>query len=426
MTILHFIPNLEDNTFPVMFLRELIDGGTDRLSSHIITMKKGASFGDANDVQVDVISPSSFLTLSGYKQFKEIVDRVKPDIVHLHTLWGITSWKMFRWAEEARIPIVVSPYKSIMKWNYGMHYLTSKLPQLLLMQHGMIKRASAIHAITKQEYDSLKTFSWHPEMRSSAPWNDKCALVELSTRQPDGNCDTARLAREMYDLYRKVVDSNPFLLMSEEDRKVEDMLIALGASITENVDSADIFLDAKKIRVNADKLTDEQWRRIQLHCSDQGVLQLAIKAIEALALPLAPLDINNIRRFTENTELPYLETAHAHIKVSRMRQLSSDYSRYESERKLCVMLLNTKYLYNKRKLSRRNFVDLYIAIRFGLYNEYVLENMLDEIDMRKFGSRIFYILHKFMLLEEGFVPFEMITDRETKNIINNLFKSNVL
>ncbi len=426
MTILHFIPSLEDNTYPVTFLRELIEGGTDRMSSHIITMKKRSTISGANDVQVDVLSPTSFFTASGHKKFKEIADRVKPDIVHIHSLWGTIQWRMFRWAEEARIPTVVSPYKSLMAWNYGTHYLTSKLPQLFLMQYSMIKRASAIHVITPQEYETVKTMSWYPDMRNSIPWNDRCSLVALSKRQSDGSCDTARLASEMYNLYRKVVDSNPFLLMTENDRKVEDMLLALGASVSENVLSTDIFLEIKKIKDAARKLSDEQWRRIQLHCSDQGVLPLVAKAVETLELPLAFLDVNNINRFTENKELPYLETAHAQIKVARMHQLSNDYNRYESERKLCVMLLNTKYLYRKGKLSRRNIADLYVAIRFGHYNEYVLENMLDEIDMRNFSARMFYVLHRFMLLEEGFVPFKMILDRETKKIINNLFKSNVL
>ncbi len=426
MTILHFIPSLEDNTYPVMFLRELIDGGKNGLSSHIITMKKGVALSNSNDAHVDVMPPATFFTASGHKKFKAIVDKIKPDVVHIHSLWGVFQWKMFRWAEEARIPIVISPYKSLMEWNYGTHYLTSKLPQLFLMQYGMIKRASAIHVITTQEYNSVKAMSWHPHIKNSTSWNDKCTLVSLSTRQPDGSCDTARMASEMYDLYRKVVDSNPFLLMSEDDRKVEDVLLALGVSVSENVHSMDVFLDIKNIRNKVEKLTDEHWRRIQLHCSDQGVLQLAIKAVEKLALPLTALDVNNIDRFTKNIELPYLETAHAHIKVARMHQLSNDYDRYEAERQLCVMLLNTKYLYKKGKLSRRNLADLYIAIRFGQYNEYVLENMLDEIDMCKFSSRMFYVLHKFMLLEEGFVPFDMVSDRETKKIINNLFKSNVL
>ena len=425
MNILHYIPTTDKKSLQALFLKEMIEGERDGMTSHIVTMEKGGEEQAPSSSDIDKLSPYSLMTISGHRQFKKIVDKIKPDVVHIHALWGLAAWLVFRWAEEERLPIVVSPYKALMKWNYGRRYALSKLPQLLFMQHYMLTRAAAIHAVTRQEFDTLYHVSWHPDVKSEKPWNDRIALVEYSKELADGHVDTERVGEEMSVLYRKVIDSNPFLLMNDEDREVENMLLAYGTSLDSGVPMSEVFLDGDGIKDKVTKLSPEHWRRILLHCADQGILQQVVGATERLGVEIATPDVQGISRFRIEKELPFLETANPRIKVARMHQLDEDYTSYEAERTLCVMLLNTKYLYAKRILSRRNLADLYAAIRFGQYNEYMLENMLDEIGMKNFASRIFYILYKSMNLEEGFIPFDMLCDRRTKNIIKILFKSNM-
>ena len=155
MNILHYIPTTDKKSLQTLFLKEMIEGERDGMASHIVTMEKGGEGNNTPSSDIDKLSPYSLMTISGHRQFKKIVDKIKPDVVHIHALWGLAAWLVFRWAEEERLPIVVSPYKALMKWNYGRRYALSKLPQLLFMQHYMLTRAAAIHAVTRQEFDTL-------------------------------------------------------------------------------------------------------------------------------------------------------------------------------------------------------------------------------------------------------------------------------
>ena len=89
------------------------------------------------------------------------------------------------------------------------------------------------------------------------------------------------------------------------------------------------------------------------------------------------------------------------------------------------MLLNAKFLFDKGKLSRRNLADLYLFFRYETYDEYVLENMLDDLGIKQFTARILSVLEKTLLLDEGYIPIETISDRTTRHINRKLYKSDV-
>lgn len=425
MTILHYVPKIDKNTFPCELLTEMADGGMDGVSSHIMTSGAGDASGEYAGMPVHRLSPYAFYSVGGRRKFAKIAERVRPDVVHVHSLWDFSSWIVFKWAEELRLPIVLSPYKGLMEWNFRHHYALSKFPRLMLAQRYMLIHASALHAVTRQELGALRSVSWHPALKTDKPLNGRLCLVALSKAVDGASPDTARVAAEMKALYRKVIDSNPFLVMSAADREAENMLLAYGTALMNDVDDDRIFLDKETIRNHLAELSPESWRRILLHSSDQGILAHVSRAAGELLPEMRIPDVGGIDRFCKPAELPFLEAANPRVKVARMHQLENDYSRYEKECRLCVMLLNTRHLYAEGKLSRRNLASLYAAVRFEEYNDYVLENMLEEIGMKKFSSRVFYILHEFMMLEEGFMPFGMTCDRRTRQMIRKLFKSNI-
>lgn len=424
MTVIHFFKDISENSLPYIFIKEMMDGDGTNISSHLLLASAQTNQTLFPAERCHAISSGKWITSRSHKRFKKIIRELNPDIIHIHSAWGRTPWLIFKWAKKARIPVVLSPHKDFMEWNFRHHYITSKLPHFILMQRKMLQRASAVHAMTKQEYEVLQTLSWRPSESSTTAYNDKLALV-IGAHEIDGVADTDRVGYEMSKLYRKVVDSNPFLLMNESCRLVENRLLALGVALNENADSDDIFIDMEDLSELLDKLTDEDWRLLQLHAYDQGILPFVEKAVGILHKGRQVLDITSVERFDQHIETAFLETAHPQIKVSRMKQLASDYKHNPVELKICTMLLNTKHLIGKRKISRRNLADLYAAFRFCEYNEYTLENMLEEIGMLGFASRMVYILHIAMGLEEGYVPFEMTNDSKTKKLIKQFFKSNM-
>ena len=109
-----------------------------------------------------------------------------------------------------------------------------------------------------------------------------------------------------------------------------------------------------------------------------------------------------------------------------MHQIAEDYSEYAKERQLCVMLLNVKHLLAVGELSRKHLADLYTAVRFNDYNEFVMEEILSDAGILGFGSKIFSILADTMFLEPGYVPVTLTDKERTKKIRKKLFKSKLL
>lgn len=426
MTVLHFIKNLDKNNLSGLFMNDLLKGGIDKTTTHILTMS-------VNDNMEDLMKHATVYRLSrkiwsaraNWLKLESIVKSIRPDIIHIHSLGGFDAWMIFKFAQKERIPIVISPYKELMDWNFHNKYLRRKLPLLCFFQHDMLKEAAAILCVSEQEQEGIHTVSWCPGLKAKDAINANSCLVQYA-KETESGVDTNRVVEQMGRFYRKVADSNPFMLMSGDDRKMESDLLALGVSLIKTDGNMDkIFLPVEDIKKRAEELSDEKWRLIQLHSESQGILQLVLRAMDILVPGKIHIDITAIERFGHHQEIAFLETTRAHIRVSRIRQLCDTYSHDDVEKKICIMMLNLKYLADKNILTRKNIVDVYAVLRFETYNEYLLENMLDEIGMKKYAQRILKILQDSMGLEDGFAAMALRHDRTQRRIENNLFKSNI-
>ena len=427
MAVLHFINSLDMKSLPCLFLSEMLKGKGNTDISFVLAMSMAPEFEELKDkVKVGLLSGNVMKAAADWKKIKDFAEDIHPDIIHIHSINGRMAWMAYRFAVKNRIPYVVSTCKEFMDWNFHYRYATRKLPLFLLFQHRMLKDAAALHFMTTQEEERMNTLSWHPAIKAKKALNCKGRTITYAKMTDSGTIDCDRVNAQMQQLYRKVADSNPFMLMSIDDRRMENELLALGVALAKTEgDENKIFLPLDSIRDRAQKLKEENWRLIQLHSDSQGILQTVVKAMEWLVPGKGRLQTNTVDRFDDGRELVFLETARAHIRVSRTRQLCDSYSRYTVEKKICIMLLNLKLLIDKGRVSRKNIADMYAVLRFENYNEYVLNNMLDEIGMKKFFRRIIAVLNNSMLLEEGFMAMDMNTDRTEKHIEAKLFKSNI-
>ena len=80
---------------------------------------------------------------ANWLKLESIVKSIRPDIIHIHSLGGFDAWMIFKFAQKERIPIVISPYKELMDWNFHNKYLRRKLSLLWFFQHDMLKEAAA-------------------------------------------------------------------------------------------------------------------------------------------------------------------------------------------------------------------------------------------------------------------------------------------
>ena len=424
MNILHFICEKDPDGLASRFLRDELEGSGNLMSCKVLTVS-GYKGIDAADVDQDRLSARIWNFRKNEKKFQDIVMSADIDVVHIHSLSSYWGRMVFRWSQKLCLPVVVSTYKYFMEWNFSYRH-TRKMFSLVGGMGRMLDKATAVHVVNEQEKSKMSSLSVFHEYKIGERLSEKTVCVSYA-KTSDAEMGLPNVATRMCSLYRKAVDSNPFWMMTPDDRRIEANMLQLGAAVADAEKYGIVVSDDfAKLVDEAYNLSTERLRRIILHCSDQGVLHLFVLAMRSRQADYNTFDVAEVQRFVKPQKIEFLETTRAWIRVSRTKQMLESYPQYATEKKICIMLLNIRHLLNEEKLSLKNLYDFYNVLRFEDCDEFILENMLDEIGMQGFSARMFYIMHEKMNLSEGFVPVEMKNDRETGRILNKLFKSNVL
>ncbi len=420
--VLHFLPCLDRESLASRFVEEILQGGESSCSFCILTTSKGYAATQWHGVKVFKMK-SLCWGFNSHQRFQKILEESHADIVHIHGIWNRQAETICRWASEHERAVVISTYKGTMPWNLPANPLAPRFVSFLLSKRRMLRNAAAIHTVTVQEAKSIKKIHSFPF--SHTPINNRVETVEYSVNNEEGRADFREVLLKMERLYRKVVDSNAFSLMSGTDHILENNLVALGAALYAGIGEKDIFLPIDEMKDMVKHTEKENWRRIQIHSSDQDVLPYVLKAYKFLEGIHENIDLDNIERYHFLREKSYLDSSQPQIHRARMHQVSEDYERNETEQRLCIMLLNAKYLFDKGKLTRRNLADLYLFFRYETYDDYVLESMLDDLGIKQFTSRILSVLQDTLALDEGYIPIDTVNDRTTRHINRKLYKSDV-
>ncbi len=79
------------------------------------------------------------------------------DIVHIHELWHHSHFAAYRVAKSLAIPFVVSIHGALEPWGLNFKKCKKKIYSSLI-QRRILREASALHAITSREVESIKNF----------------------------------------------------------------------------------------------------------------------------------------------------------------------------------------------------------------------------------------------------------------------------
>jgi glycosyltransferase involved in cell wall biosynthesis len=80
---------------------------------------------------------------------------VRPDIVHVHSLWVPMAHQGCVYARQNRIPYVLSPHGMLASWSLR-HKWWKKLPGMILYQYRDLHEASLLHATAPGEVASIR------------------------------------------------------------------------------------------------------------------------------------------------------------------------------------------------------------------------------------------------------------------------------
>jgi len=80
---------------------------------------------------------------------------IRPDIVHIHTLWSPFLHQALKWAKSNKVPIVISPHGMLTPWALGQKPL-KKWMALALYQYWDLRGATLIHVTAESELADVR------------------------------------------------------------------------------------------------------------------------------------------------------------------------------------------------------------------------------------------------------------------------------
>ena len=141
--------------------------------------------------------------------YLKLLHEVRPDVVHVNCCWHPCFAYAVLWAKAAGYPVVLSPHGMLEPWIMRRHYLTRKVPSLLLYQRRALFASDLIHATSENEschigqiadYCSLLS-RWNPRIRIVGngvdvrnivvkdSWKRSCRLLFISRLHPKKGID---------------------------------------------------------------------------------------------------------------------------------------------------------------------------------------------------------------------------------------------
>ena len=413
MRVLHFIDTCVSTADNQVFdylpnlLRELYE------DEKIIVIAPKGTYGIQNcdEIELRRYKSSAWFYPFNRRLFSRILIEIKPSIVHIHGCLSLQSSLFMKMCEKHNIPVLLTTGKRFSPWHVREGLMAKHILRYLFYQHHMLREACAIHVLNWQENRTLMNIGLLPAFKSKKSVNGNVSVVHNYNVKPDMSVVT--MAQNMLRLYGKVADSNPFMLMSENDCRCEDLLLCAGIA-SEGLD----FIITEANIALLSSLRQESIRYIILHSKDEGIYHYVVKGAERFGLTLPVIETETLERFKSHYACMPVEPGEDSF---IMEQINDDETLTSAERDVCKAIINTWRKYRRRCLSRADMASLYRLLRFTDYDEVVLSHALKRIRYQKRAARLLDVLGKRYGLDEGFMFMPPLNDKVTTRMRRKLY-----
>ena len=162
MTILHYLPSLDRASGGTTAYMRLLAAELGKLVDlHIATHPSDHPVPVAH-AEVHYISPSVWGGMK--REWCALLDRTRPDLVHVNGCWLPQCALAQGWAQEAGYKVVLTPHGMLEPWIMARHYWTRKLPALWLYQRRAVAWADYLHATAESEKDNLLKLGYNAKV----------------------------------------------------------------------------------------------------------------------------------------------------------------------------------------------------------------------------------------------------------------------
>lgn len=324
------------------------------------------------------------------RRFLKVMDEVNPDIINIHSCWSQVMSGIVDWNEKYyKRPLILSTHKQLMPWHN-----TNKLKrylQKIAYQQKIIEKADVILTDSPQETN----IQANPHIF--------CIQNALLTNE----ISQEKMHSEYTNLCISLSNSNPYLFMTEEERRKESSLLKEAVMQKRN----------EAVPVNEDDM-DESYERIILHAQYEGTLKLLMPFLPNGASEFAAKTPHYVYNTKKNVDS--LFSLKSLSRKSDIASFGKEEAATENELLMTKYLLNVKYEIVHNTVSQRHLIELYKALKTLDYDEDTLNTLLLRLGAFQDTARIMQLLKDYYDLEEGFMPMTPIDDNITQKIKDKL------
>lgn len=319
------------------------------------------------------------------EEARQLLRTISFDILHVHGCWDNAQFMIVRKALKQGVRLVVTPYGQLQPWIQQQHFWKEKLPKRIAYQKSIVEQAYAVIVQGNMELECLKDLGW----------NNRCIIIRNALIT---NSITPReMARQVFTLYQRIIDSNPLQLMNDNTRKFVKRLITIGITGDER------WTMGEEVPMLGD------WRQILCYAHQEQIMPTIKRAIRTLNLMEPDIDAAQIPYFVPDG---YVETDTIQHTIGNQFITEND--------RLIATFKTMKKLIASRQLSIKHLIELDIELREHPCDEGLLAEQLQERRLIKLASRSMQLMHDFTGLTEGFMPVQPLNDRIAKKWHNQI------
>ena len=155
MKILHFIPSIDRKSGGVGAYMQLLSKELGKLCQLYIVTEKSENPLPIENANVITIPTGLRHFKNMKKEWCNLLNEIKPDLVHINCCWQPQSAFTQKWAQQLGYKVILTPHGMLEPWIISRHYWTRKLPALLLYQKEAVVKADCIHATAESEKENI-------------------------------------------------------------------------------------------------------------------------------------------------------------------------------------------------------------------------------------------------------------------------------
>ncbi len=308
------------------------------------------------------------------------------DILHLHGCWRNSSWTVVKLARRQGARLVLTPHGQLQPWVQEENRWREKVPKRLFYQQAVVKRAYAVIIQGSMEQECMQRLDWNPR------------LVVIRNAVVTSSISPASMASQTYNVYRKVLDSNPLQLMTDDTRTVLRALLSAG--ITNDMRWVYNGTTVPNIPT---KLPDDQWRLLLCYAHQEQITDTFNKGVRVLRLEAPDIDASQLDFY-----LP------AGYKEAETIQKTIGYEFASENDRLMATFRYLHRISAAGRLSIKHLVELNRELREHGCDEDTLNDDLKEYHLWKFSARLMQLMDDLTGLTEGFMPMPPLDDRASR------------